>query len=111
MQIHPSGTQLIINRVDNGAFTALGAAITQGIDAGDAAGLKKVGDQICAWFNNDGAGWTQLACRTDATYNSAGRIGIFGSGAAGSLSFGDNFGGGTIVSASTRRPIAPLVFP
>ena len=94
-QFFPPGSQIFINRVDNGVATQLGATISQGIDAADAIGGTAIGDQICAWFNNDGAGWTQLACRTDSTYTGAGRIGLFGAGNATSP-FGDNFGGGTI---------------
>jgi hypothetical protein len=99
--------QLLIQRIDNGTPTTLGAAITQAGDPNDSIGIKMVGDQICAWFNNDGAGWAEAGCRTDSTYSAGGFIGwtIKGSNVA---SVSDNFGGGN-VTASTRRAVAPII--
>jgi hypothetical protein len=97
---------LYISRVDNGVATQLGAAITQAGDANDSIGIRTVGDQICAWFNNDGAGWTEAGCRTDSTYSAGGFIGVTVKSGTDTAQ-ADNFGGGNVTS--TRRAVAPIL--
>lgn len=97
-----------INRIDDGAETLLGLAITQAGDADDAIGITTIGDQICAYFNNDGAGWNQSGCRTDSTYSAGGFIGLQLNHTSNTVAVVDNFGGGNV--AATRRPIAPIMF-
>lgn len=88
-----AGSVIRIYRVDNETGTLLGATIAQAITTTDKIGISTIGDQICAWFSNDGGAWTQLGCRTDTTYTAAGRIGlyVFGNASVGAL---DDFGGG-----------------
>lgn len=99
---------IIIYRVDNEVGTQLGATISQNIGTSDKLGIKIVGDQICAMFDDSGAGWTELGCRTDSTYTAAGYIGIYlnGNETVGAL---DDFGGGTVTARAVRA--APMVFP
>lgn len=86
-----------IVRVDNGVATTLGASISQTITVGDRIGLKAVGDQICAWFSDNGGAWTQLGCRTDSTYIAGGNIGLSINGTT-TVGAADDFGGGSILS-------------
>jgi hypothetical protein len=100
------GTSVIdIHRIDNGVGTKLGASISQAITTTDKVGLKIVGAQICVWFSDSGGAWTELSCRTDATYGSAGYIGmgVNGNSVIGAV---DDFGGGAV--ATTRRAGQPL---
>jgi hypothetical protein len=92
-----------IYRIDNGTATALGAAISQTITTTDKLGGRAVGDQICAWFSDDGGAWVELACRTDATYSAGGFIGLNLNGNTG-VGMMDDFGGGNVATAVTIRP-------
>ncbi|HSQ90619.1 MAG TPA: hypothetical protein VLM19_00425 [Nitrospiraceae bacterium] len=100
------GTSAItIDRIDNGVVTQLGATVTQAIMTTDKIGMKLVGDQICLWFSDSGGAWTELTCRTDATYSAGGRIGmgVNNNALVGSM---DDFGGGNVTAAfpgGTRR--------
>jgi hypothetical protein len=97
-----------ISRLDNGVETLLGSSIVQAGDPDDAIGATAVGDQICAYFNNDAAGWTQVGCRTDSTYSAGGYIGLQLNHTSNTVAVIDNFGGGNV--ASTRRAVAPILF-
>lgn len=110
--VNATADEIWIQRIDNGSGTTLGAAISQTVTTGsvDKLGLRAEGDQICAWFNDGGAGWAEIGCRTDATYTGGGRIGIVLYGSA-NLGYLDDFGGGNIAAAApSRRPIAPMIF-
>jgi hypothetical protein len=102
VQIQNSDT-VKIYRIDNGAATALGSNLSQTITNGDQFGIRAVGDQICAWFNDNDGGWTQLGCRTDATYTAGGRIGLTHQSSNGAIGGVDDFGGGNV----TAVPAAP----
>lgn len=92
-----------IIRIDNTIATVLTSIPSGGqITVGDKIGITAIGDQICAWWNDDGGGWVNMGCATDSTYSSAGYIGI---GINGSATVGglDDFGGGDIASSSQMR--------
>lgn len=95
-------SQVGILRVDNGAPTQLGSLISQAIGVGDKVGLKMVGSQICAWFYDasGAAVWTELGCRTDATYSVGGYIGLAVDSVNNTTGIADNFGGGNVAAAS-----------
>lgn len=99
-----------IYRKDNGSDSLLTPAISQTVSIGDWVGIKTVGDQICAWYRDADTGdlWTELGCRTDGNYINAGRIGM-GTDADTTIGVMDNFGGGNVTVASSRRPIAPII--
>lgn len=101
-----AASEIHIFRIDNDTTSQLGDTISQAIATGDKIGISTIGDQICAWFDDGGAGWTQLACRTDSTYTAGGYIGmdVQGSTTVGAM---DDFGGGTAIIA---RPVAPILF-
>jgi hypothetical protein len=93
-----------IYRIDNGATTQLGATITQAYSSGDALGGEGAGSNLRAYRKPSGGSWAQLGTnRTDATYGSAGYIGLWSFGTANIL---DDFGGGT-----TLGPAASLILP
>ena len=89
-----------VRRIDNGVGTTLGATINQTFAAGDSFGMSIVGSTIEVWYKPSAGAWTSLGTRTDGTYGSAGYLGI-------QIWFGtvrvDDFGGGTIAAAGTRR--------
>jgi hypothetical protein len=80
-------------RVDNGAYTAIGATISQAIANGDAIGLEIIGSTLQAYYKASGGSWVAQSSRSDSTYSGAGKLAITGQG---STVFADDFGGGTI---------------
>lgn len=96
-----SANTLNIYRVDNGAFTALGATITQTVTNGDAVGGTVIGNTLTHHYKVSGGSWQVMSTVTDSTYTASGYLG---------LSFGlntqafDNFGGGTIGTTAFRPP-------
>lgn len=86
-----------IYRLDNGAFTQLGATITQEITQGDGLGLEAIGSTIQAYRRSAGS-WSSLASRTDSTYTAAGNVGIGVHGDDTGVVAIDDWGGGTVVS-------------
>lgn len=100
-------------RIDNTAATTLGSPIASGgqITVGDKVGVTAIGDQICAWWNDDGGGWVNMGCQTDATYASGGFIGFYINGSA-TVGGADDFGGGDIAGTPppSVRHAQPTVF-
>jgi hypothetical protein len=93
-----SNDRMEIYRADNGVETLLGAAVTQEVAVSDQFFANAVGTALKIHQNG-----TERVSRTDATYGSAGYIGLFMSDATGRI---DDFGGGTVVTASTVRMLA-----
>lgn len=93
-----------IYRIDNEVGTILGSAIASGgqITTTDKFGIQAVGDQICAWWSDDGGPWTQMGCRTDSTYSAGGYSGLYlnGDEEVGAL---DDFGAGNVGGMSQMR--------
>lgn len=89
--------QWSIQRVTNTAATILGAAVGLDLVAGDSIGLEAIGTTLTMYRKNAGS-WASVLSRTDATYGSAGNIGILIQD--NTTGFWDNFGGGTVVAAS-----------
>ena len=90
MHYNDTTDKLEVNRCDNGAFTLLGAQVDWTSEAGDKLGGESIGNTHKTYVN-EGA-WVEKVSRDDATYGSAGYIGIrpisdFDM---------DDFGGGTI---------------
>lgn len=92
---------VFIQRADNSVGTQLGATISQANNNGDKIGIEIIGSTISAYYNT-GSGWTNIGSRVDATYADAGYIGFYIPGNTTNGRF-DDFGGGTIASAVTRR--------
>lgn len=92
-----AGTDTIkITRIDTGGVeTVLGATISQEVAAGEKLGLEVIGTTIKV-FHNSGSGWSDISSggRTDATYGSAGRIGLLSNDITSNY---DDFGGGTVL--------------
>jgi len=87
-----------IYRVDNAARTQLvtTSAVTWGV--GDLLGMIVRGAQLELWrFPSGGSAWAVVITTTDATYSSAGKIGMYTSGTTGKL---DDFHAGPIVYVS-----------
>lgn len=93
------GTVVRVYRIDTGiTFTQLGADISKTPADGDSFGAKIVGSTITVQYclsgagcGVEGAGWTVLDTRTDATHGGSGYIGAHLDGALPRI---DNFGGG-----------------
>jgi len=92
--------QVIMQRMDNGTGTTLGA--THNMAADLANGDKLGGESISsthATYSYQSAAWGQLFTRSDATYNSAGYVGLSMT-IAGTVAI-DDFGGGTVSTGYT----------
>lgn len=87
-------TSLSTYRLDNGAFTQLGATETITLASGDSLGIEGVGSTITPYQKTGGV-WSAITTRTDATYG-AGYIGMALSGTGWVV---DGFGGGAVVTA------------
>lgn len=79
----------LINRMDDGAFTQLGANVEDGTwSNGDQLGMSAIGSTLALYRNG-----TALGTRTDATYSAAGKLGL---GCTTTTPRFDSFGGGSI---------------
>jgi hypothetical protein len=86
-------------RVDNDALSVLGATVSPGNSSvGDGLGIEMIGTTLAGYDRRAGV-WTQRFTRTDANYAAAGKIGLRLSD-AGANARVDDFGGGTIATAS-----------
>lgn len=72
--ITASSNSWTIRRLDAGAATALGAAMTQALAAGDAIGIRYNGGYIEAWIRHSGV-WSFVGARFDDTYTADGYFG------------------------------------
>ena len=95
--------RLKIHRWDNGSGTELGWT-SQTITSGDKMGGESDGNDHAIWFDDGGAGWSEISSETDSTYPDAGYLGMrcWTANAAG-CTF-DDFGGGTLVTGVTVAP-------
>lgn len=92
----------------NGSDSQIGSTYTVGtfVPGTDQYGISAVGDQITGWFNN-GGGWVAvIGPVTDATYSTAGYIGIEMTRSDTRLT---NFGGGTIPTATADGYQFPIL--
>lgn len=99
------GSQLLLNRFDNGSPTAL-ATISQAIAAGDSFGLSKIGSTIRIYFKPAAGAWTLKDTITDSNY-STGSIGIRIENDNGQRV--DNLGGGTIGAPPYSFPASAIL--
>lgn len=98
-----SGTDsVLIFRIDAGPdFTQLGSTISQEFSVGDALGIEVIGtsNNIKAYRKPSGGSWGQIGTtQSDGTYTAAGKLQL-------EIDFAgqvDDFGGGTVVTASGR---------
>ncbi len=99
-------------RIDNGAYTQLGATVTQDVASGASIGLELVGSTIQEYFRPPGGSWSALGAPvTDGTYTAAGFLGMASNS---SVLRVDDFGGGTIggggwTGPPPRHPMAHLI--
>ena len=97
-------------RADNGAFTQLGASISQTITNGDSWGGTVIGNTLTMHYKTAAGSWQVMGTRTDSTYTASGYLGMSFNSTTQAY---DNFGGGTIGNAAFRptktrpRPFAP----
>lgn len=70
-----------------------------------------IGNQVCAWFSDNGGAWTELGCRTDVTYTAGGHIGLVVNGTNGGVGVMDDFGGGNVAVSAARRGTMTGVYP
>lgn len=88
-----------IFRLDDGTYTQLGADINQEFAGGDKLGIECIGDQIAAYrYNAVSLSWSQVGVRTEATYDTAGNVGL---AVNHSVPKFDDFYAGTISSGTT----------
>ena len=82
--------------------TQLGADISVTMGAGDALGMyyDAATDTIYAYRKPSGGSWAELGSRSDSTYTSLSRIGLF----TYTTNNFDDFGGGTVVGAQSIAP-------
>lgn len=99
---HFTDNNYYLYRVDDTVNTQLGASVTQSADADDQVGVAMIGSTYRLYFSNEGAGFVEIATRTDATYLLAGYLG-FETG-ANTSNRQDNFGGGSL------EPIASIAW-
>lgn len=94
-----------VGRIDNDGRTIIASA-SQEVSAGDSIGLECNGSTISAYYKPSASGWnaTPTASTTDATYGSAGYVGLQLNGTNHTA---DDFGGGTIPASSVS--ITPTV--
>lgn len=87
-------------RIDGGGPTQLGATINQDFAVGDASGSEVIGNTHITYRKPSGGSWGALdAGRSDNTYTTAGRIGFYMQSTTGRV---DDFGGGTVVTATGK---------
>ena len=99
IDIHPNPDTWTIEEVLNGGTTSIGSG-TSNLANGDKVGLEVIGSTLKAYKYTSGA-WnsTAIVSVSDTTYGSAGYIGI---GVKDNNFYVDDFGGGTVVTASGR---------
>ncbi len=90
-------TNIRMMRMDNSVNTILGANIAQALSAGDSFGMDIIGSTLNAYYKASAGSWgTSIGNRSDATYSSAGRLGVYMPNTTQRL---DDFGGGDYVSS------------
>lgn len=94
-----SGTGLLIVKSVAGTQTNLGSTFTQTVSTGDSFGMSAVGSTLTAYYKASAGSWTSLGSVTDSSIAGAGYIGLQNSQNANSSH--DNFGGGTLTSATS----------
>jgi hypothetical protein len=92
-----AGNDLQLDSITNEAFTAVGANYTQTVTAGDSYGVMVVGTIHTPEYKVGAGAWSALATRNDATWNVSGRIGLYDES---TTTRQDDFGGGTLVTAT-----------
>ena len=95
-------SQFNIAKVSAGSTTSL-ASFTQAISAGDAMGISAVSTLLTAYARASGI-WSSLGSFTDATFSSAGHLGLLGGDVASALVAFTNFGGGTTNTQWSTTP-------
>jgi len=86
-------------RLDNGAWTQLGAEIVHSFASGDSFGFEAIGSTLTGYHRASGGGaWHSIESRTDATYGA----GYIGCGTYGTTTRLDNFCGGS--ASSPKHP-------
>lgn len=104
-EIDVTSNAVSIWRVTNGGYTQLGSDISVTFANGEKLGAEIIGSTLAVYRYTGGAWGAALGTRTDSTYSAAGSIGI---GADEAAMRGDDFGGGTVVTASGNVPRAIL---
>ena len=93
MRLSATGTAFRGYVVTNGAVTLISTSTTTLVN-GDSLGLECIGSNIAVYRKNTGS-WAQLTSVVDATYGSAGLLGLYFPQSSGAF-VQDDFGGGTI---------------
>lgn len=93
--IADANTSIFVYRIDNSTtIVQVGSTFTQTITNGDSMGASIDGSTITVYYKVAAGSWTSLGTRTDATYSSAGFIGMWGDGGSIAQVKTDDFGGG-----------------
>lgn len=82
-----------IDKITNGTATIIGSTVTQAVSAGDKVGFSLTGSSLKAYYQPTGGSWRLLFTQTDATYSSAGYLGV---GITGTQIKLDDFSGGPL---------------
>lgn len=100
-----SGTDtVIIQRIDNGVATTLGATINYETSNGDKLLFRRIGNDLYVYhFSAANTFWQLVGQRTDSTYTAAGYLGLIIQNNTARL---DDFGGGAYVPSRSivRQP-------
>lgn len=103
-----SGDVTELHRVDDGAWKQLGAdGPAFVIASGDKLGIECIGSTIKGYVKDGAAAWAEQLSRSDATYGSAGYLGIdqYPTTSEGYIGL-DDFGGGTVEASSSSSSVS-----
>jgi hypothetical protein len=97
---------LQVEKVLNGFYSTVGAAIPLGFDftAGDGVGIRMVASTLTVYYKRAGGAWTALASRTDTSIRDAGRVTFYIEGQPGKW---DDVGIGTYTADGEPPPPPP----
>ena len=93
-----AGTDTVeVFRIDNNAYTLLGASLSQEFTAGDSLGVEIIESTITVYYKAGAGAWTSLGTRSDSTYPGGGFAGIASDGTVAAI---DDFAAGNVVTAT-----------
>jgi hypothetical protein len=92
----PGSSIVQVYKITAGVEAQIGADISQAFSVGDAIGAEHISGTITI-YRRASSVWSSIGTRSESTFNTAGYIGM----SIDSGSYVDNFGGGTVVGASS----------
>jgi hypothetical protein len=99
LNVSSQANTITVEKMANGAITAIGAAISQTLANGDSVGARRWGTTIEVWYKAAAGIWTRLGTREDATYSVGGSLGMILLSTSQQFT---NYGGGTVKKPNRR---------